>query len=125
MSKCVIGHAWKVFTSLICQWTDLINVTVGIHSAGSSEGIQIEYIAVFVAVLFPGALVAFNYEVLQALPRFSTLRIYCAGIWHNAAVSTDSNYLCANVFEITDIDVIFNLRLITFNFLCSVVQFVD
>ncbi|KAI8533897.1 hypothetical protein RHMOL_Rhmol10G0046200 [Rhododendron molle] len=58
----------------------------GIHSAGSSEGIQIEYIAVFVAVLFPGALVAFNYEVLQALPRFATLRIYCAGIWHNAAV---------------------------------------
>lgn len=53
--------------------------------AAASEGIQIEYVAVFLAVLFPGALVAFNYELLQALPSFATLRIYCAGIWHNAA----------------------------------------
>ncbi|KAL6992134.1 proteasome endopeptidase complex [Sarracenia purpurea var. burkii] len=53
--------------------------------AAASEGIQIEYIAVFLAVLFPGALVAFNYELLQALSSFATLRIYCAGIWHNAA----------------------------------------
>lgn len=78
---------------------DLINDSVGMYSAGSSEGIQIEYIAVFLAVLFPGALVAFNYEVLQALPRFATLRIYCAGIWHNAAVSTDSTYLCADLLS--------------------------
>ncbi|KAH7839015.1 hypothetical protein Vadar_033766 [Vaccinium darrowii] len=65
-------------------------ISVCVHEFGhalaaASEGIQIEYIAVFLAVLFPGALVAFNYEVLQALPRFATLRIYCAGIWHNAA----------------------------------------
>lgn len=53
-----------------------------------SEGIQIEYIAIFIAVLFPGALVAFNYEVLQALPAFTALRVYCAGIWHNAVVSS-------------------------------------
>lgn len=52
----------------------------------SSEGIQVEYIAVFFAVLFPGALVAFNQELLQSLPRFNVLRVYCAGIWHNAAV---------------------------------------
>lgn len=50
----------------------------------SSEGIQTEYIAVFIAVLFPGALVAFNSELLQALPQLKTLRVYCAGIWHNA-----------------------------------------
>lgn len=53
-----------------------------------SEGIQIEYIAIFIAVLFPGALVAFNYELLQALPSFTALRVYCAGIWHNAVVSS-------------------------------------
>lgn len=47
-----------------------------------------EYIAVFLAVLFPGALVAFNDELLQALPINATLRIYCAGIWHNATVSS-------------------------------------
>lgn len=43
-----------------------------------------EYIAVFLAGLFPGALVAFDYDLLQALPRLTALRVYCAGIWHNA-----------------------------------------
>lgn len=33
-----------------------------------------------------GALVAFNHELLQMIPRVATLRIYCAGIWHNAAL---------------------------------------
>ncbi|KAF3450123.1 hypothetical protein FNV43_RR06203 [Rhamnella rubrinervis] len=64
-------------------------VSVSLHEFGhalaaASEGIQMEYIAIFVAVLFPGASVAFNYEVLQALPSFTALRVYCAGIWHNA-----------------------------------------
>lgn len=59
---------------------------VGTFSLKSSEGIQVEYIAIFVAVLFPGALVAFNYELLQILERFAALRLYCAGIWHNAVV---------------------------------------
>lgn len=52
----------------------------------SSEGIEIQYVAVFVALLFPGALVAFNNELLQALPRVKALHIYCAGVWHNAMV---------------------------------------
>ncbi|XP_027769835.1 membrane-bound transcription factor site-2 protease homolog isoform X3 [Solanum pennellii] len=52
----------------------------------SSEGIQMEYIAVFLAVLFPGALLAFNHELLQALSKVSALQIYCAGIWHNAVL---------------------------------------
>ncbi|KAK9268079.1 hypothetical protein L1049_010518 [Liquidambar formosana] len=64
-------------------------ISVSVHELGhavaaASEGIQMEYIAVFIAVLFPGALVAFNFEMLQALPRLTALRIYCAGIWHNA-----------------------------------------
>ncbi|KAF8390845.1 hypothetical protein HHK36_023144 [Tetracentron sinense] len=41
--------------------------TVGTTSMESSEGLQIQYIAIFLAVLFPGALVAFNYELLQSL----------------------------------------------------------
>ncbi|GKA67425.1 reverse transcriptase domain-containing protein [Tanacetum coccineum] len=65
---------------------DLMTDPVGIRFLGSSEGIQIEYAAVFLAVLFPGALVAFNHELLEMIPRVATLRIYCAGIWHNAAV---------------------------------------
>ncbi|CAL5412776.1 unnamed protein product [Camellia sinensis] len=74
------GHALAAASKM---WT--YRCIESIISVGSSEGIQIEYVAVFLAVLFPGALVAFNYELLQALPSFATLRIYCAGIWHNAA----------------------------------------
>ncbi|KAK7360792.1 hypothetical protein VNO77_02807 [Canavalia gladiata] len=64
-------------------------ISVFVHELGhavaaTSEGIQIEYIAVFFAVLFPGALVAFNYELLQTLPHLTALRVYSAGIWHNA-----------------------------------------
>ncbi|KAL6614822.1 hypothetical protein ACP70R_037092 [Stipagrostis hirtigluma subsp. patula] len=56
---------------------------IGHAVAAASEGAQIEYVAIFVAVLFPGALVALNYDQLQNLSLFSKLRIYCAGIWHN------------------------------------------
>ncbi|WCJ24433.1 hypothetical protein M5689_006393 [Euphorbia peplus] len=64
-------------------------ISVSVHEFGhavsaASEGIQTEYIAIFVAVLFPGALVAFNHELLQILQPFAALRVYCAGIWHNA-----------------------------------------
>ncbi|CAJ2636118.1 unnamed protein product [Trifolium pratense] len=52
--------------------------------AAASEGIQIEYIAIFIAVLFPGALVAFNDELVQASQHLTALRVYSAGIWHNA-----------------------------------------
>ena len=60
--------------------------TVGTFSSGSSEGIPTEYIAIFLAVLFPGALVALNYELLEELQPFTALRVYCAGVWHNAVV---------------------------------------
>ncbi|CAD5328516.1 unnamed protein product [Arabidopsis thaliana] len=64
-------------------------ITVSVHELGhalaaASEGIQMEYIAVFIAAIFPGGLVAFDNDVLQSLPSFNALRIYCAGIWHNA-----------------------------------------
>ncbi|XP_072993047.1 membrane-bound transcription factor site-2 protease homolog isoform X1 [Typha latifolia] len=54
--------------------------------AAASEGLQIEYISIFLAILFPGALVALNYDLLQALPSFAALRIYCAGVWHNVVL---------------------------------------
>ncbi|XP_021764412.1 membrane-bound transcription factor site-2 protease homolog [Chenopodium quinoa] len=64
-------------------------VSIAVHefghaTAAASEGIQLEYIAIFLAVLFPGALVALNHELLQIKPHSAALRIYCAGIWHNA-----------------------------------------
>lgn len=52
-----------------------------------------EYVAMFLAVLFPGAMVALNYELLQTLPRFASLRIYCAGVWHNATVGFKCSFL--------------------------------
>ncbi|CAI8608692.1 unnamed protein product [Vicia faba] len=66
-------------------------VSVFVHEFGhalaaTSEGVQVEYVAIFVAVLFPGALVAFNDDLLQALQHLTSLRIYSAGIWHNAVV---------------------------------------
>lgn len=48
-----------------------------------SEGVHIEYIAVFLACLVPGALVALNDDSLRLLSPLRALRIYCAGIWHN------------------------------------------
>ncbi|KAK4771786.1 hypothetical protein SAY86_013561 [Trapa natans] len=65
----------------------LISVTIheiGHIMAAASEGVQVEYLAIFIAILFPGALVAFNHESLQELQPVCALRIYCAGIWHNA-----------------------------------------
>ena len=38
----------------------------------NSEGVCIEYVAIFFATLFPGALVSFNNEVLQSLPAVLT-----------------------------------------------------
>ncbi|KAG9148797.1 hypothetical protein Leryth_018113 [Lithospermum erythrorhizon] len=62
-------------------------LTLGTAFSKCSEGLQMEYIAMFLAVIFPGALVAFNYEHLLSLPHIASLRIYCAGIWHNAVFS--------------------------------------
>lgn len=64
-------------------------LSVGAHEFGhalaaASEGVHIEYIAVFLALLFPGAFVAFDYDTLQLLSSIRVLRIYCAGVWHNA-----------------------------------------
>ncbi|MCO5587087.1 hypothetical protein L7F22_041033 [Adiantum nelumboides] len=75
-------------------WSDLpyvmmaVTIAVGSHELGhaiaaASEGVAIEHIAVFLACLVPGALVALNEESLQLLPPIRALRIYCAGIWHN------------------------------------------
>ncbi|XP_057971621.1 membrane-bound transcription factor site-2 protease homolog isoform X2 [Malania oleifera] len=90
-----LHNAKTVFTNLFraflfgfspqsCMNLVMLFLLQGTSSMESSEGVQMEYIAVFIAVIFPGALVAFNYEMLQALPRFAAFRIYSAGIWHNA-----------------------------------------
>ncbi|KAJ6695150.1 PROTEASE M50 MEMBRANE-BOUND TRANSCRIPTION FACTOR SITE 2 PROTEASE [Salix koriyanagi] len=70
------------------------------HSiAAASEGIPTEYIAIFLAVLFPGALVALSYELLEELQPFAALRVYCAGVWHNAVCCA----VCALVPMVLDV----------------------
>ncbi|XP_031384427.1 membrane-bound transcription factor site-2 protease homolog isoform X4 [Punica granatum] len=48
---------------------------IGHAIAAASEGVQVEHVAIFIAVLFPGALVAFNQDSLQALQLLCNLWI--------------------------------------------------
>eukprot|EP00249_Psilotum_nudum_P013088 c24146_g1_i3 orf=242-1765(+) len=83
-----------VVPGLNVPWSDIgyilfgTIIAVGFHEVGhalaaASEGVRIEHVAVFLACLFPGALVGLNHSSLQLLPPIRALRIYCAGIWHN------------------------------------------
>eukprot|EP00249_Psilotum_nudum_P013086 c24146_g1_i1 orf=242-967(+) len=86
-----------VVPGLNVPWSDIgyilfgTIIAVGFHEVGhalaaASEGVRIEHVAVFLACLFPGALVGLNHSSLQLLPPIRALRIYCAGIWHNVVV---------------------------------------
>lgn len=76
----IVDFAVMIFSTVI----SVIVHELGHAVAAASEGVPIEYAAIFLVVIFPGALVAFDSYLLQALPNISALRIYCAGIWHNA-----------------------------------------
>jgi len=80
------GHSISIMDTTIIIISTILSIAFhefGHAIAAASEGVEIEYVAIFVAVLFPGAFVALNYDLLQNRPLFSMLRIYCAGIWHN------------------------------------------
>ncbi|KAJ3692675.1 hypothetical protein LUZ60_011770 [Juncus effusus] len=80
------GRRISILDLVLLIFSTLISIAfheIGHAISASSEGLQIEYIAIFLAVLFPGALVALNYDFLHNSSPFSSLRIYCAGIWHN------------------------------------------
>ncbi|KAL3630074.1 hypothetical protein CASFOL_023058 [Castilleja foliolosa] len=71
-------------------------ISVAVHEFGHAlaaarESVTTEYVAVFWAGLFPGALVAFDSASLNSLSGPATLRIYCAGVWHNAALCLACN----------------------------------
>ncbi|KAJ0971771.1 hypothetical protein J5N97_019730 [Dioscorea zingiberensis] len=86
-SSLVPGLSLSFMDTSIIFFCTLFSVAIhelGHAIAATSAGLQIEYIAIFLAIVFPGALVAFNYDLLQSLPYFANLRIYCAGIWLNA-----------------------------------------
>ncbi|TKW15728.1 hypothetical protein SEVIR_5G255500v4 [Setaria viridis] len=83
------GHSISIMDTTIIIMSTILSIAFhefGHAIAAASEGVEIEYVAIFVAVLFPGAFVALNYDRLLNLPLFSMLRIYCAGIWHNVVL---------------------------------------
>lgn len=66
-------------------------VSVAVHEAGhaiaaASEGVRTVKVAAFLVAILPGAFVALDAEGLDALPPSRSLRIFAAGVWHNAVL---------------------------------------
>eukprot|EP00899_Mesostigma_viride_P005759 jgi/Mesvir1/15184/Mv06423-RA.3 len=74
------------------QWVYLsvgVAMGVGFHELGhalaaASEGVPMVHCSLFVAVVLLGAYVTLDPETLRELPPYRALRIFCAGVWHNA-----------------------------------------
>ncbi|KAH8868670.1 Membrane-bound transcription factor site-2 protease [Schistosoma japonicum] len=72
-----------ILTLLICAF---------IHEAGHAlaavrERVRLHGFGIFVFGLYPGAFVDLNTSDLQSLSPFCQLRVYCAGVWHNAVIA--------------------------------------
>eukprot|EP00884_Botryococcus_braunii_P021430 jgi/Botrbrau1/7971/Bobra.9_2s0122.1 len=60
---------------------------VGHAVAAAAEGVGLHYMAVFVLVFLPGALVALDIDTLNLLSPSRKLRVVCGGVWHNVVLS--------------------------------------
>ncbi|CAH8514811.1 unnamed protein product [Dicrocoelium dendriticum] len=63
-----------------------------LHEAGHAlaalrERVRLHGVGVFLFGFYPGAYVDLNTADLQSLQPFSQLRVYCAGVWHNAVIA--------------------------------------
>lgn len=63
-----------------------------LHEAGHAiaalrERVRLHGFGLFLFGFYPGAYVDLNTADLQSLKPFSQLRIYCAGVWHNAVIA--------------------------------------
>jgi membrane-associated protease RseP (regulator of RpoE activity) len=72
---------------MLIMWISII-VVLAVHELGhaaaaSIERLHIQGVGVFVVGMFPGAFVRIE-DSVQYLPSRSQLRVYCAGVWHNA-----------------------------------------
>ncbi|EIE24169.1 hypothetical protein COCSUDRAFT_41457 [Coccomyxa subellipsoidea C-169] len=66
-------------------------LSLGVHEAGhalaaAAEGVGIHHMAVFLVLLLPGAYVALDTDTLTILNPLRSLRVICAGVWHNAVL---------------------------------------
>lgn len=60
---------------------------IGHALAATSENMQVNGFGAFLVVLYPGAFVDLPEDSLQHLSPGKLLKIYCAGAWHNIALS--------------------------------------
>ncbi|KAA0200005.1 Membrane-bound transcription factor site-2 protease [Fasciolopsis buskii] len=63
-----------------------------LHEAGHAlaalrERVRLHGFGIFLFGIYPGAYVDLNTADLQSLTPFGQLRIYCAGVWHNAVIA--------------------------------------
>ncbi|KAL3136923.1 hypothetical protein ABBQ32_006529 [Trebouxia sp. C0010 RCD-2024] len=73
--------------------------SIAIHEAGhalaaASEGVGVQNVGAFTLLLLPGAYVALDSGALATLGPWRTLRVVCAGVWHNAVLCALC-WLCA------------------------------
>jgi S2P endopeptidase len=54
--------------------------------AASAESVRIESFGGFLMIFYPGAFVELHSGLLAAVRPWQQLRIFCAGIWHNAVI---------------------------------------
>lgn len=79
-----INHlGFYLLTLLLCAF---------LHEAGHAlaavcERVRLHGFGLFIFGLYPGAYVDLNSSDLQSLSPFSQLRVYCAGVWHNAVIA--------------------------------------
>ncbi|XP_024521918.1 membrane-bound transcription factor site-2 protease homolog isoform X1 [Selaginella moellendorffii] len=82
-----------IVPGLNVPWSDVFYVMLGTslaagfhevgHALGAgSEGVPVHHVAVFAF----GAFVALSEDALELLSPWRLLRIYCAGVWHNAVL---------------------------------------
>ncbi|DBB04615.1 TPA: hypothetical protein ACH3X1_012685 [Trebouxia sp. C0004] len=73
--------------------------SIAVHEAGhavaaASEGVGVQHVGAFTLLLLPGAYVALDSGALGTLGPWRTLRVVCAGVWHNAVLCALC-WLCA------------------------------
>ncbi|KAF7255527.1 hypothetical protein EG68_06923 [Paragonimus skrjabini miyazakii] len=79
-----ISHlGFYMLTLLLCAF---------LHEAGHAlaalrERVRLHGFGLFLFGFYPGAFVDLNTADLQSLTPFSQLRVYCAGVWHNAVIA--------------------------------------
>ena len=61
--------------------------------AAAAESVRVEASGCFLMVLYPGAFVELHAGLLAMVHPWKQLRIYCAGIWHNAVMAAVSFFL--------------------------------